>query len=890
MAVPESVRGALADRYVIQRVLGRGGMGVVYLAHDLRHDRPVALKLVRPGLAAQSDADRFQREIRLAARLQHPHILPVLDSGSIGTNEAGVEQLWFSMPFVDGESLYDRLDRERRLSLDVAIRITTEAARGLEHAHQQGVVHRDVKPENILLTRDGTTLVCDFGLARALHADNRLTQSGTAIGTPFYMSPEQTNDGEVDGRTDEYSLAAVLYEMLTGEPPFPGRSLEAVVAKRLSDPTPSARRLRDDVPEHVDEVIRKAMARAPADRFTTVTEFAQALQAPAREASPAPAPGVTPATGPGERNARLVRAAIVFVSGLLLVGGGLFAWRAMRSNDARVDRGTPVVAVLPFDNLGDSADAYFADGVADEIRTKLAQIAGLQVIARGSSIEYRRTSSKPPQIARELGADFLLTGTVRWEKASGGSRVRVTPELVDTRAGQTARTRWAQQFDASLTDVFQVQADIATKVADALGVALADSARRELTAPPTRSLAAWDEFLRGDEAAQGMKGDQASLRRAIGFYEHAIALDSTFVQAWSHLSRARTSLYSNGVPDPVVGEQARLAAERARQLGPNDPSAYQALGDYYGNINPVDNPRAMAEYERGLRLAPDNADLLGAAASAEASLGHWDGAAARLARAARLDPRSINTARRLAAVNVFLRRYAAADSAADRALALAPAGPGIVSLKVMIAVGRGELDSARAVVRAAAQEIDPAVLYPFLAGYQDLYWVLDDEQQRRVLAAPPSAFDGDRGNWGIVQTELYLLRGNRKLATVYADSARLALEEQSRAVPDDGQRHVLHGLALAYLERKAEAVREGRRGLELMPISRDGYVGPYVQLQLARIYILVGEPEQALDQLEPLLRVPFYLSPGWLRLDPTFEPLRNNPRFQKLVEGKPDPA
>jgi tetratricopeptide (TPR) repeat protein len=259
--------------------------------------------------------------------------------------------------------------------------------------------------------------------------------------------------------------------------------------------------------------------------------------------------------------------------------------------------------------------------------------------------------------------------------------------------------------------------------------------------------------------------------------------------------------------------------------------------------------------------------------------------AARLARAALLDPRSASAVRRLATIQTFLRNHPAADSAADRALALAPSSPGMVSLKVMVTVAQGNLDSARAVVRAASRHIDPGTLLPFLANYQDLYWVLDDEQQRQVLAAPPSAFDDDRGGWGLVRTELYRLRDDRGRAAAFADSARLALEPQARAAPDDGQRRVLLGLALAYLGRKAEAVREGKRGLEMMPISRDGYFGPYVQLQLVRIYILVDEPELALDQLEPLLRVPFYLSPGWLRIDPTFDPLRKNPRFQKLATG-----
>jgi TolB-like protein/Flp pilus assembly protein TadD len=551
----------------------------------------------------------------------------------------------------------------------------------------------------------------------------------------------------------------------------------------------------------------------------------------------------------------------------------------------RPDSGIRVVAVLPFDNLGDSADRYFADGVADEIRTKLAEVGGLEVIARGSSLEYRR-SGRPADIARALGADYLLTGTVRWEKAAGASRVRVTPELVDARRGDVAHTRWAQQFDASLTDVFEVQADIAGKVADALGVALADSARRVLAAPPTASLEAWDAFLQGEAASLEMKGDQASLRQAIRFYQRAIELDSGFVQAWSELSRARTSLYSNGVPDPALGAQALAAAERARALGPGDPTVYLALGDYYGAVNPVDNARAVAEIERGLRLAPDNVDLLGALVSAKTSLGQWDGVAAPLARAAQLDPRSATAARRQATVLLFLRQYPAADSAADRAIALAPANPGIVSIKLLLAVARGDLDGARAVIRAGTAHVDPGVLYPFFAAYNDLYWVLDDAQRRQVLAAPPSAFDGDLASWALVRTELYQLQGDRARARVWADSARLAAERQLGSAPEDWQRHGLLGVALAYLGQREAAVREGRRGVELMPISRDGYFGPYAQLQLARIYLLTGQTGLALDQLEPLVRVPFYISRAWLRVDPTFERLRADPRFQRLVEAR----
>ena len=576
---------------------------------------------------------------------------------------------------------------------------------------------------------------------------------------------------------------------------------------------------------------------------------------------------------------RGVALGIALVALLLL---GLLVWRRPRgpADGAR----PPRLAVLPFENLGDSADTYFADGVTDELRGKLAAVPGIEVVASLSSNDYHGGRRELRDIARELAVDYLLVGKIRWQRgAEGASRVRVSPELIRLAPNTPPTTRWQQPIDAALTDVFAVQADIAAKVASALGVVLGDSARRELTLKPTESLAAYDEYLKGEAASQAMRADQAGLRRAIGYFERAVALDSSFSQAWSQLSRARTSLYSNGVPDPALGQAAREAADRGLALRPADPLAHLALGDLDGSVTPIDNERALSAYERGLALAPDDVDLLSALASAETSVGRWDGAAARLARAAQLDPRSITVARRLATVLLFLRQYPAADSAADRAMALAPTSPGLVSIKVLIALGRGDLDSARAVLRAATRRIDAGTLYPFIAAYQDLYWVLDEPQRQDVLAAPLAAFDSDRASWGLVRMGLFELRGDRRRMLAYADSARLALEEQTRAAPDDGQRRALLGLTLAYLGRGVEAEREGLRAVELLPISRDAYFGPYIQLQLARIYLLNGERERALDRLEPILRAPFYLSPGWLRLDPAFAPLRGHPRFERLA-------
>src|SRR5512146_1803595 len=554
-------------------------MATVYLVKDLKHDRPVALKVLLHELAASLGPDRFQREIKLAARLQHPHILTVYDSGEA----AG--QLWFTMPFVRGESLRDRLRREHQLPVDEALRITREAALALDYAHQEGVVHRDIKPENLLLTKDGNTLVADFGIARAVGTDEHLTQTGSSTGTPAYMSPEQANgDRAVDARTDVYSLGCVLYEMLAGEPPFTGSTAMAIIAKWFTEPVPSVRAVRPDVPEVVDQAIQRALARSAADRFATTADFVRALQGAPSGLAPVPTPVVMPAV-----TRRRVPVSAVALGLGVLIAGALFAWRRTHAG-ASESAGPKVLAVLPFENLGDSADAYFADGVTEAVRGKLSRLPGLEVIAQTSSNEYRHTTKRPQEIARELGADYLLRATVRWEKVAGGaSRVRVTPELVDVGPGHAPRTRWQEPFEASLTDVFQVQADIAGKVASSLDVALGDSARHELAAKPTANLAAYDAFLKGEAASQGMAArDPASLRRAIGFYEQAVALDSAFISAWGQLARARAFLYAGGTPTPALAAEARHAADRAEALGPGRPEGPLALGEYYAYV-PADN-------------------------------------------------------------------------------------------------------------------------------------------------------------------------------------------------------------------------------------------------------------------------------------------------------------
>ena len=847
-------------------------MATVYLAHDERHDRPVALKVLHAELAHALGPERFQREIRLAARLQHPHILTVLDSG----DAAG--QLWFTMPFVEGESLRDRLNREKQLPLDDALRIAREVADGLDYAHHHGVIHRDVKPENILLA-GSHALVADFGIARGLTPDGQnLTETGTSIGTAAYMSPEQAaGERDLDARTDIYSLATVLYEMLAGQTPFVAPTPQAMIARRFTETPRPLASLRDTVPASVSHAVDKALARTPADRHASAADFARAL-APAEPTVTGPAV-TTAAPAPPRRRVpvALVMLALGFAIGL----GVLFAWRRDHGGDAV---GARTLAVLPFENLGSPDQDYFADGVSDQVRGKLSGLAAMQVIARSSSTPYRKTTRTARQIAAELGVRYLLTGTVRWEKrADGTSRVQVNPELVEIADGRPT-TRWQAPFDASLTDVFKVQTDIAGQVAQALNVALGDSSRRQLAERPTENLAAYDAYLRGEGVSNGgFTGDPPALRRSIGFYEQATALDPGFALAWARLAVVRSVLYNNSVPTPALAAAARSAVERALALAPGRAEGHFARAYLLSFVEQAPD-RAGQEYQAAARLAPGDPLIVNALAGFEQRAGQIDSALVHARLAAGLDPRSARASSRLGDLLRQVRRYPEAIVALDHALALAPTDLITRERRAMVSLQQGDLAGARAVLRAAPAEVDPNALIAFVANAWDLVWVLDDGQQGTLLQLPPAAFDNNRAVWAIVQAQARWLRGDQASARAYADTARAEFEAQLRDTPQDPQLHVLHGLALAYRGSKAEAIREAQEGLSLSPAAaRSDQM--YYRHQLARIYLLSGEPEKALDELEPLLQAHYDLTPGWLRIDPNFAPLRGNPRFERLVAG-----
>jgi tetratricopeptide (TPR) repeat protein len=434
--------------------------------------------------------------------------------------------------------------------------------------------------------------------------------------------------------------------------------------------------------------------------------------------------------------------------------------------------------------------------------------------------------------------------------------------------------------------VFQMQSDIATRVAESLGVILGAAETKRLAEKPTQNLAAYDALLKGEEASNAMAyTDPASMRSALKFYERAVALDPSLAKGWARVSSANTLLYANSAPTPELSERARAAAEKTIALAPDAPEGYGALGSYHRLVL-NDFRGALEQYEQGRRRAPGSGPLLAATALAEQGLGKWEYAVEHLRQAERLDPRSVAIKRILGMSLLRMRLYPEARAALDRALALAPTNLDAIQYKAMTFVAEGNEPAARAVFAEAAKTVDATALVAYFANYWGLGWLLDEHHRQLLLRLTPSAFDDDRAQWAIVLAQACALSGDQSGARTYAEEARKALEEQLRSVPQDADRHVSLGIALAILGRKEDAVREGKRGVALDPIAKDAYGGPWVQQEFGRLLLLVGEPEKALDQLEPLLRISCVLSPGWLAVDPNFAPLRSNPRFQKLVASR----
>ncbi len=866
----DRLREGLAGKYRIERELGRGGMATVYLAVDDHHDRSVALKVLHPDLAATIGSERFEREVKLAAKLQHPHILSVYDSGDAG----GL--LWYTMPFVEGESLRDRMSREGQLPIPDAMRIARESALALDYAHRNGVVHRDIKPENILLS-DGQAIVADFGIARAVADEHGLTQTGMAIGTPGYMSPEQaTGERVIDARTDIYALGCVLYEMIAGEQPITGPNAQSIIARKMTETPRALTTIRNTVPPALSHLVDTMVARSAADRPASAKAVATTLE----EITASGATGsVVAARSPaGSRRAIWIGVAAALV---VVASAGAFAWRRMHA----VHEGSFRIAVLPFENDGTAADDYFAEGMTDEVRSRLSAVPGLQVTARTSTRQYKKTTKDPRDIGRELSVDYLLTGTVRWSKGNGPDRVRVTPELVQVSNNQS---KWSVAFDTVMSDVFAVQTAIASRVAQNLTGALAPPTQQRLAARPTQNLEAYDEFLKGEQITANVgTGDSKVLNAGIPHYERAVQLDSNFLEAWSQLARALAYI-NNAGPTVETVERNRVAAERAMMLGPNRAEAHLAMAAYLRDVK-LDYEGARTHYDAGLKADPNNADLLLGEAAVDGILGRFDDALARAQQAVKLDPRSVATLRRVPMLFQYVRRYPEELAAWDHALALAPDNLSIIQGKAFGYLSLGELDSVHALVAQKLKAgVDTTALLVRFSLYQETMWTLPSELWPKIVKLTPKDFDNDRGHWGLKLGHTYRLMGDTMHARMFGDTAVVAFAKQLHDFPDRAQLRELLARALALAGRKQEAAIQADSALKLRETTNDATIKPYVLFQAARVFIQSGENERALDLLERLITMPASdVTAAYLKIDPSFAPLKGNPRFEKLIAGKP---
>ena len=594
---------ALASRYTIEREIGCGGMAVVYLAQDLKHDRQVAVKVLRPELAAAVGAERFQQEIKIAANLNHPHILPLLDSGS------AVEQLsdsppdrlsaflYYVMPYVEGQSLRDRLAKEGELPVVEAVKLLHEVVDALAHAHDNNVVHRDMKPDNVLLS-GRHALVTDFGVAKAVSeatGSNRITTEGVALGTPAYMSPEQAAaDPHIDHRADIYAVGVVAYELLTGRTPFVGNTQQELLAAHVTQTPDPVTKYRDSVPPALAALVMKCLEKKAADRWQTAEELLPQLEALAT-----PSGGVAPTH------------AVPKARGL-----------------------EKSIAVLPFRNMSSDPDnEYFSDGITEDVITQLSKVSAFKVISRTSTMRYKQTEKSMREIAKELAVSTLLEGSVR----RAGNRIRITTQLIEA---ESDLHLWAETYDRELTDVFAIQSEVALCVASALRAALSPEEQERVKKRPTDNMEAYDLYLMGRHHAS--KRTDSGLALAVEYLDRAVAADPQYAGAYAALADAHdlSALGYRAVPPQEAGALAKEAALKALALDETLPEAHTSLGHIHTYID-WDWPRAKREFERAIELNPSHAQAHQWYAHYLLSMREYDSALEHAERALELDPLSV---------------------------------------------------------------------------------------------------------------------------------------------------------------------------------------------------------------------------------------------------------
>jgi serine/threonine protein kinase/tetratricopeptide (TPR) repeat protein len=859
--------------YELLEEIGRGGQGVVFRAWQKSLNRTVAVKIIEIGqLTTSAHLKRLRREAEAAAKLNHPGIVPIYEVGERdGT-------YYFSMRFVEGDALDEVVDRGS-MSVRQAAELIAKVARIVHYAHEHGILHRDIKPGNILLDANGEPHLSDFGLARLVEHGSTLTGTLEVMGTPCYMAPEQAvgNNAALCRGTDVYGLGAVLYELLTGNPPFSGATTYETIHLLLDSEPRQPRLLNRKIDRDLSAVCLKCLEKNPRYRYSSALELAEDLERWLwHEPIRAKRSGFfTHARKWVQRNPMI--AALITLSVLLAAGLGVMTWE--RESVRRIPAG---IAVLPFENLSDNKeDAFFADGVQDDILTKLAKIADLKVISRTSVMGYRGKRDLR-QIGRSLGVSHVVEGTAR----RFGSKVHVNAQLVDTR---TDIGVWADEYERDLNDAFAIPSEIAQKVAGELHAKISAAEKAAIQQPPTNDLAAYDLYVRAHNLLLTSFSSAArpKLLQAAELLNQAVARDPLFFQAYCQLSHTHGLLYLLGVdhtPERLAAMEA--AVQAAFRLRPDAGEAHLARAEnlYFGYL---DYDGALAELELARRSLPNNPQVFAVQGYIQRRQGRWDESTRNLERAIDLDPRNFYMLQQIAISYGLLRRYADETSVLRRALAIEPDD---VNTKVALAAVQFH---SKADTRPLHQTIDsiratnpgalPNVANDWLSCALAERDVAEATNALNAFGEVPLTDYGVHANRPLIEGILARMTKDEDKARTAFTAARALQEKAVQDEPDYGPPLCVLGLIDAALGHKEEALREGRRAVELLPAEKDAINGPLMIKYLAMIAAWAGDKDLACEQLAIAVRPPSTVSYGQLKLEPDWDPLRGDPRFEKII-------